>query len=153
MAPSQLPLITLLPSGLYAMPLIQEECPLMVRAKSPVVVSHRRMEWSQPILTSVSPSGLNATFGLNERPLLLVTVVSSKVNSRSPVSGFQRLAVPNQPPLASVFPSGLNARLLTKSSDSSSVRMCSPVWASHNRTPPTQLPLASVSPSGLYATL
>ena len=59
--PSELPLASVLPSGLNATLLTALVCPVSVCLCSPVTASHRRIVLSSLPLASVRPSGLNDT--------------------------------------------------------------------------------------------
>src|SRR5438445_6596995 len=58
---SQLPLASILPSGLKATESTTSECPARVRNSLPLATSQNLMVLSQLPLASILPSGLNAT--------------------------------------------------------------------------------------------
>src|SRR5262249_58642949 len=83
--PSQLPVRTVLPSGLNATLTTRNLCPLRVAFSIPVVASHSRIVPSRPPVRTRLPSGLNATLTTQSAPLRTVASCPGLATRSRPV--------------------------------------------------------------------
>ena len=104
---SSLPLATVCPSGLIASDQIGYPSHSRDCRRLPFDVFQCRTKPSAPALTSVFPSGPNATAVAASR-------CARRVRCGLPFARFQSMTSPDSPALARVFPSGLKASALTK---------------------------------------